>query len=100
MTIDEIYEIPVNGQGWRVLPNGNYVTLGDGVTLEHSPIAVQGPYYLVTLVGPNTIQAGCQIHSFAHWLENVESIGKDAGVSEADCVIYRRIIEFIVSMSK
>jgi carbonic anhydrase/acetyltransferase-like protein (isoleucine patch superfamily) len=28
MTIDEIYAIPVDGEGWRVLPNGNHVRLG------------------------------------------------------------------------
>ena len=33
MTTQEIYALPVNGNGWRVLPSGNYVKLGNGVTL-------------------------------------------------------------------
>ena len=33
MTVDEIYAIPISGSGWRILPNGDWVTLGDGVTL-------------------------------------------------------------------
>jgi hypothetical protein len=33
MTIKELYAIPVNDSGWRVLPKGNYVTLGEGVKM-------------------------------------------------------------------
>jgi UDP-3-O-[3-hydroxymyristoyl] glucosamine N-acyltransferase len=33
MTTEEIYALPVNGNGWRVLPSGNYVKLGKGVKL-------------------------------------------------------------------
>ncbi len=33
MTVEELYALPVNGDGWRVLANGNWVKLGDGVTL-------------------------------------------------------------------
>lgn len=33
MTVEEIYALPVNQYGWRVLPTGNYVKLGDGVRL-------------------------------------------------------------------
>ena len=33
MTTQEIYALPVNGNGWRVLPSGNYVKLGNYVTL-------------------------------------------------------------------
>ena len=33
MTIDEIYALPVDDDGWRILPNGYRVKLGDWVTL-------------------------------------------------------------------
>ena len=33
MTIDEIYALPVDDDGWRILPNGYRVNLGDGVKL-------------------------------------------------------------------
>ena len=33
MTIDEIYALPVDDDGWRILRNGYRVKLGDGVTL-------------------------------------------------------------------
>ena len=31
MTIEEIYAIPVDGDGWRILPNGNRLHLGSNV---------------------------------------------------------------------
>ena len=31
MKIDEIYAIPADGDGWRLLPNGNKLMLGDNV---------------------------------------------------------------------
>ena len=33
MTVEEIYKIKVNEEGWRILPNNNRVTLGDWVML-------------------------------------------------------------------
>ena len=33
MFASEIYATPVNGNGWRLLPSGNHVKLGDSVTL-------------------------------------------------------------------
>ena len=33
MTVEEIYAIPPNGDGWRLLPSGDWVKLGDGVKL-------------------------------------------------------------------
>jgi hypothetical protein len=34
MTTEEIYAIPVSGDGWRVLPNGNYLHIGERVRSE------------------------------------------------------------------
>ena len=31
MTIDEIYAIPVDGDGWRLLPSGNKLMIGPNV---------------------------------------------------------------------
>ena len=33
MTTEEIYSLPTDGDGWRKLPTGNRVKLGDDVTL-------------------------------------------------------------------
>jgi acyl-[acyl carrier protein]--UDP-N-acetylglucosamine O-acyltransferase len=34
MTIEEIYAIPADPGGWRILPNGNRLHIGPGVTAE------------------------------------------------------------------
>ena len=114
MLASEIYAIPTNGNGWRLLPSGDYVklgnnvklgngvtlgdyvTLGNGVTFITSPLAVQGPRYLMVNVAKGIIQAGCQVHTFAHWQEHVEAIGKLHGCSDEDCKAYRVIVDFIV----
>ena len=31
MTIEEIYSIPTNGEGWRLLPNGKRVKFGTNI---------------------------------------------------------------------
>jgi hypothetical protein len=36
MTIQEIYALPVDGYGWRQLPSGNYVKLGNDVILGNN----------------------------------------------------------------
>jgi hypothetical protein len=35
MKIEEIYAIPTNGDGWRLLPNGNYLLIGANVSAPY-----------------------------------------------------------------
>jgi hypothetical protein len=116
MTTEELYAIPVNGDGWRILPNGNGVTLGDGVTLGNyvtlgndvklgygvklgfTPLAVQGSRHLAGIYEPGFLQIGCHKHPIAQWLSHGESIGKVEGYTPEQVEEYRKIIDFLISM--
>ena len=121
MTTEQIYSIPVDGKGWRVLPSGNYVklgdevklgnyvtlgsyvtlgdyvTLGNGVTLAASPLAVQGTKHLAVNTGAGLIQIGCHTRTFAQWIADYEQVGTDEGYSKDQIAEYKRIIDFIVA---
>ncbi len=68
MKIEEIYAIPVDGDGWRLLPNENKLMLGDNV---------QAPYGLdIARIGARaSIGAGASIGDSA-------SIGEGASIGE------------------
>ena len=109
MTIEEIYAIPLNGAGWRVLPNGNWVKLGNGVklgnevklgdevTLTKTPLAVQGSRHLATHAQPGILQIGCLVLPLAEWQARYAEIGKENGYPEEEIAEYARIIEFIAT---
>ena len=103
MTTEQIYSIPVDGKGWRVLPSGSYVTLGNGVTLGNyvklaaSPLAVQGTKHLAVNTGAGLIQIGCHTRTFAQWIADYEQVGTDEGYSKDQIAEYKRIIDFIVA---
>ena len=80
MIVEAIYALPVDADGWRVLPRsgnrvklgngvmlGNRVTLGDGVTLKRTPCQVQCDPYPVYLFSPTHLGVGCVIHPLAYW---------------------------------
>ena len=33
MTVEEIYAIPINGDGWRLLPDGKWLKIGAGAKI-------------------------------------------------------------------
>ena len=74
MTIEEIYAIASNAEGWRVLPNGNGVKLGDGVklgnwvTYKKTPLQIQCHPYIVYPHSPRRIGVGCVMHDIDYWL--------------------------------
>ena len=96
MTVEEIYAIPPDGGGWRLLPSGDGVKLGYGVTLDSSPLAVQGSRHLATNGESGKIQIGCHVKTFRQWQLHYAEIGKVEGYTEAEIEEYGKIIEFLI----
>lgn len=96
MTVQEIYAIPPDRDGWRVLPSGNGVRLGNGVTLHSTPLAVQGTKHLATNGEPGTIQIGCLVKTFSQWKRHYKEIGQVEGYSVEQIAEYGKIIDFII----
>ncbi len=91
MNIFDLYALPTDARGWRLLPNGNRVMLGNGVHLgnhvqlgnwvklgngvhlgnevqfSHTPTQIQCHPYLVYQAGPDLIAVGCIQHPLAYW---------------------------------
>ena len=116
MTVEEIYALPVNQYGWRVLPTGNYVklgydvTLGDGVKLgngvklgddgtefQWSPLQIQGSRHLVYVAGPNIIGVGCVRESAAWWLEHYKAIGRREKYTAAQIAEYKQWLDIAIA---
>ena len=92
MKIKEIYEIVPESNGWRKLPDGNcvklgdyvtlsdnvtlgnyvklsdYVTLGNGVIFKQTPLQIQCHPYPVYPFSSTEIGVGCVVHSIDYWL--------------------------------
>ena len=93
LNTEEIYAILVNEHGWRILPDGNWVKLGDGVKLgngvklgdgvklgndvtlgdvvkyETTPCQVQCHPYIVYPHSFQSIGVGCITHELEYWLQ-------------------------------
>ena len=93
MTTKEIYALPVNGDGWRVLPSGNCVKLGDDVKLG----IVCGSKHIAYASAPGVISIGCQAHTFEHWKANILKIAHKHGYTEAQGLEYQRIVAFLIA---
>ena len=126
MTVQEMYDIVPDKGGWRRLPSGvfvrlgdyvrlgdnvtlgdgvelgdnvtlgNYVTLGDGVELDDTPLAIQGTRHLATNGEPGKIQIGCEVYTFAAWKRHFKEIGKVQEYTPTQIKEYGKIIEFII----
>ena len=126
MTAQEIYNIVPDKNGWRKLPSGVFVKLGDdvklgcyvklgddvtlgdyvklghcvklgdGVTLGNTPLAIQGTRHLATNGEPGKIQIGCVVYTFAVWKRHFKEIGKAQNYTPAQIKEYGKIIEFII----
>ena len=84
MTTEEIYAIKPDAFGWRRLPSGNYVILGDGVRLGNYVRLGNG----VSLGdGGWRISVGCRFFTYdqalLHW------------AARDDRAISRRVLEFM-----
>lgn len=110
MTTQELYALPINQYGWRVLPTGNYVKLGDGVKLGNyvtlgddgliynwSPQQIQGSKHLLYVAGPNIIGVGCIRHDAAWWLENYKTVGRSEGYSAQQIEEYRLWLDVAIA---
>ena len=114
MKIDEIYAIPTDGNGWRVLPNGNNLHLGSDVIsaidlaeigawakIPQTPLAVQGSCHLVMNNAPGIIQVGCKRFTFAEFqaasCEERTAYQVAEGYTPEQCAEYIRIVEFVIA---
>ena len=119
MTIDEIYALPVDDDGWRILPNGyrlnlgegvklgtevrlgDWVTLGDdGLSFAFSPLQIQGSRHLLYVAGPSVIGIGCERHSAEWWLENYELEGRENGYTDAQIAEYKHWLDAAIEWQK
>ena len=113
MTIDEIYALPVDDDGWRILPNGYRVKVGDGVRLgdwvtlgddglsfAFSPLQIQGSRHLLYVAGPSVIGIGCERHSAEWWLENYELEGRENGYTDAQIAEYKHWLDAAIEWQK
>ena len=120
LTNEELFAIPVNGDGWRVLPDGdrasigdwarigdwasigneaqigNEARIGDWARFQKSPLAVQGTRHLVTQHSAGMIAVGCEVHTNEEWLANFREIGKKNGYTEAEIEEYGKILRFVI----
>ena len=108
MTITEIYALPVDQYGWRKLPTGdgvtlgnyvklgNYVTLGNGVKLKWSPLQIQGSRHLLYVGGPDVIGIGCMRHDASWWLEHYKATGRAEGYSLEQVEEYKQWIDVAI----
>jgi len=116
MTIEEIYALPVNQYGWRVLPTGNYVTLGydvklgngvklgDGVTLgddgldfQWPPLQIQGSKHLLYVAGPVIIGVGCVRETAAWWMEHYKDVGHEEGYTDSQTEEYKQWLDIAIA---
>ena len=104
MTVVEIYALPVNQYGWRVLPTGNYVKLGDDVTLGDdgkefiwSPLQIQGSRHLLYVAGPMIIGVGCVRESAKWWNEHYQAVGRKEGYSRDQVKEYRQWLDIAIA---
>ena len=107
MTIDEIYALPVDDDGWRILPNGYRVKLGDwvwlgddGLSFAFSPLQIQGSRHLLYVAGPSVIGIGCERHSAEWWLENYELEGRENGYTDAQIAEYKHWLDAAIEWQK
>jgi len=119
MTAEEIYTVPIDVYGWRVLPSGNDVKLGDGVTLgddvklgekvklgndgldyPSSPLQIQGSRNLLYVAGPSYIGIGCVRHRSKWWLVNYVKVGKRNGYTPAQIAEYKQWLDIAVQWQK
>jgi len=47
-------------------------------------------------VSDNHIAIGCEVHTFDHWLENIETIGKENRYSEEDIKLYKQVVTSLI----
>ena len=109
MTTEEIYAIAPNKDGWRVLPSGDWVTLGNGVTLGDevklgngvklgkTPIQVQCSPYIVYPHSPTQIGVGCVIHDIEYWQRDADP---DELADHPECqpwATYRQALALVIA---
>ena len=72
---------------------GNYVTLGNDVKLG----IVCGSMHIAYVSSPGVISIGCQVHPFAHWTAHVLKIADEHGYTKAQALEYQRIVAFLIA---
>ena len=120
MSNEELFALPVDGDGWRLLHDGNRVSIGngasigsrasigngarigewarigDGASIKISPLAVQGTGHLVTQHSKGKISVGCKVHTHEIWLGHYKEIGKNNGYTPEQIKEYGKILRFVI----
>ncbi len=67
MTIEEIYALPVDGKGWRILPNGNRLHIGTNVQslIDLSKVGSGAVIGLDAVIGPCAVIGEKSVHLFS-----------------------------------
>ena len=117
----ELFALPIDGDGWRLLPDGAWARIGDGASIgewarigerasigavarigesarfDNSPLAVQGSRHLVTQHSAGKIAVGCEVHTAEEWLKYAEQIGAKNSYTPSEIEEYLKIIAFVTA---
>ena len=117
----ELFALPIDGDGWRLLPDGTramigarasigerasigawatigaWAMIGERARFDSSPLAVQGSRHLVTQHSAGTIAVGCEVHTAEGWLKYGERIGAKNDYTPSEIEEYRKIIAFVAA---
>jgi len=85
----------VYGDAWVF---GNARVSGD--VWKTSPLYIQGSRHSASNVKYGSIAIGCEVHTFAEWLEQYKAIGKAAGYNEEQIEEYKAIIDLFVKVGR
>jgi len=71
-----------------------------GDVWKTSPLYIQGSRHSASNVKYGSIAIGCEVHTFAEWLEQYKAIGKAAGYNEEQIEEYKAIIDLFVKVGR
>ena len=77
---------------------GNAQLSGNAWVLN--PLTITGSAHSVSLVSYTQIAVGCEIHDFAYWLKNYETVGKENGYTPEQIKEYGEILNYLVKAAK
>ncbi len=110
MNAEGIYATPPGIGGWRRLPCGNYVRLGENVRLGdgvrlgknvwlgenvwlgQSPLVIQAPRHPVYPYAPGIVGVGCTQGALEWWREHAEALAREHDLDAAEYLGYVEMV--------
>jgi len=95
----------ISGEAWvfgNAKISGEATILGRSKisgTFETSPLQIQGTQNFFNISKENEITIGCRVRSIDSWLEDYESIGREAGYTESQIKEYKVYIDLAKLLS-